>query len=105
MKTVLQCTHLLDEMGVDQISEEISAALSAYPHLSRREILRLRLSAEEILLHWRQEAGAQQVQLVIEEKGYRIELMLVLDGISYQLSPPPWRRCTDTRTGLAGWIR
>lgn len=89
MKTVLQCTHLLDEMGVDQISEEISAALSAYPHLSRREILRLRLSAEEILLHWRQEAGAQQVQLVIEEKGYRIELMLVLDGISYQLSPPP----------------
>ena len=69
MKTILQDTHPLDAAGVDNISEQIADVLADYPYITKRDILRLRLSAEEILLHWRQEAGALRVQLSIEEKG------------------------------------
>ena len=51
-------------------------------------ILRLRLGAEEILLHWRQEVGALHVTLSIEEKGRWVDLMLQLDGVPYRLTPP-----------------
>ena len=75
MKTILQDTHPLDAAGVDNISEQIADVLADYPYITKRDILRLRLSAEEILLHWRQEAGALRVQLSIEEKGRWIGLM------------------------------
>ena len=88
MKTILQDTHPLDAAGVDNISEQIADVLADYPYITKRDILRLRLSAEEILLHWRQEAGALRVQLSIEEKGRWIELMLRLDGVPYRLAPP-----------------
>lgn len=51
-------------------------------------ILRLRLGAEEILLHWRQEVGELRVELSIEEKGRWVDLMLQLDGVPYRLTPP-----------------
>ena len=88
MKTILHDTFLLDAAGVDGISEEIAEVLAGYPHIGKRDILRLRLSAEEILLHWRQESGALRVQLVIEEGGRWLSLMLLLDGITYRLAPP-----------------
>ena len=88
MKTILQDTHPLDAAGVDNISEQIADVLADYPYITKRDILRLRLSAEEILLHWRQEAGALRVQLSIEEKGRWIGLMLRLDGVPYRLAPP-----------------
>lgn len=53
-----------------------------------KTILRLRLGAEEILLHWRQEVGALHVTLSIEEKGRWVDLMLQLDGVPYRLTPP-----------------
>lgn len=88
MKTILRDTHSLDAAGVDNISEQIADVLADYPYITKRDILRLRLGAEEILLHWRQEAGALRVQLSIEEKGRWIGLMLRLDGVPYRLAPP-----------------
>ena len=51
MKTILQDTHPLDAAGVDNISEQIADVLAGYPYITKRDILRLRLTAEEILLH------------------------------------------------------
>ena len=77
MKTILRDTHSLDAAGVDNISEQIADVLADYPYITKRDILRLRLGAEEILLHWRQEAGA-----------LRVQLMLQMDGVPYRLTPP-----------------
>lgn len=88
MKTILRDTHPLDAAGVDNISEQIADVLADYPYITKRDILRLRLGAEEILLHWQQESETARVQLVIEEKGRWVGLMLLLDGIPYRLTPP-----------------
>lgn len=87
MKTILTETRKLDSYGIDAVSEQISTVLSGYPHLTRRDILRLQLSAEEILLHWMAEPGEKSVQLVIEEKGRWLDLTLLLDGVSHQVAP------------------
>ena len=68
MKTILRDTHLLDAAGVDNISAQIADVLSDYPYITHRDILRLRLSAEEILLHWMRNTASGKVQLIIEEK-------------------------------------
>ena len=88
MKTILRDIFLLDAPGVDAISEQIDDVLGDYPYITKRDILRLRLGAEEILLHWRQEVGALHVTLSIEEKGRWVDLMLQLDGVPYRLTPP-----------------
>ena len=88
MKIILRDTFLLDAPGVDAISEQIADVLGDYPYITKRDILRLRLGAEEILLHWRQEVGALHVTLSIEEKGRWVDLMLQLDGVPYRLTPP-----------------
>ena len=88
MKTILRDTHSLDAAGVDNISEQIADVLADYPYITKRDILRLRLGAEEILLHWRQEVGELRVELSIEEKGRWVDLMLQMDGVPYRLTPP-----------------
>ena len=88
MKTILRDTHSLDAAGVDNISEQIADVLADYPYITKRDILRLRLGAEEILLHWRQEVGELRVELSIEEKGRWVDLMLQVDGVPYRLTPP-----------------
>lgn len=84
MKTILRDTHSLDAAGVDNISEQIADVLADYPYITKRDILRLRLGAEEILLHWRQEVGELRVELSIEEKGRWVDLMLQMDGVPYR---------------------
>lgn len=88
MKTILRDTHSLDAAGVDNISEQIADVLADYPYITKRDILRLRLGVEEILLHWRQEVGELRVELSIEEKGRWVDLMLQMDGVPYRLTPP-----------------
>ena len=88
MKTILRDTHSLNAAGVDNISEQIADVLADYPYITKRDILRLRLGAEEILLHWRQEVGELRVELSIEEKGRWVDLMLQMDGVPYRLTPP-----------------
>lgn len=94
MKTILCDTHRLDAAGVDAVSEQIAAVLADYPHITKRDILRLRLSAEEILLHWMQTAGALQVQVIVEEKGNWLDLTLTLEGVSFRLLPPDEARAS-----------
>src|SRR5574344_1813175 len=86
MKTILRDTHSLDAAGGDNISEQIADVLADYPYITKRDILRLRLGAEEILLHWRQEVGELRVELSIEEKGRWVDLMLQIDGVPYRLA-------------------
>ena len=88
MKTILRDTHSLDAAGVDNISEQIADVLADYPYITKRDILRLRLGVEEILLHWRQEVGELRVELSIEEKGRWVDLILQMDGVPYRLTPP-----------------
>ena len=88
MKTILRDTHLLDAAGVDNISAQIADVLSDYSYITHRDILRLRLSAEEILLHWMRNTASGKVQLIIEEKGHWLDLSLVLDGTPFRLPPP-----------------
>lgn len=87
MKTILTETRKLDSYGVDAVSRQIAVTLSEYPYLTRRDILRLRLGAEEILLHWMEEPGQTSVQLVIEEKGRWLDLTLLLNGVSHRITP------------------
>lgn len=87
MKTILTETRKLDSYGIDAVSQQIAETLSDYPYLTRRDILRLQLSAEEILLHWMAEPGEKSVQLVIEEKGRWLDLTLLLNGVSHQIAP------------------
>lgn len=96
MKTVLSERRKLNAGGVDAISQQISTALLGYPDLSRRDILRLQLSAEEIMLHWMAEPGEADVQLIIEEKGHRLDLTLLLKDVPYRVSP----LSTDAFAGL-----
>lgn len=87
MKTILAETSKLDAQGVDAVSQQIEAALSSYPYLTRRDILRLQLSAEEILLHWMAEAKDAEVQLVIDQKGRWLDISLLLVGLNYRCDP------------------
>ena len=87
MKTILKETRKLDSYGIDAVSRQIAVTLSDYPYLTRRDILRLQLSAEEILLHWMTEPGEKSVQLVIEEKGRWLDLTLLLSGVSHRIAP------------------
>lgn len=103
MKTILQSKHPLNAAGIDKISEEIAQTLTAYPNLTKRDILRLRLSTEEILLHWQQEAGQSEVELVIEEKSRWVDLTLLLNGIPYRLTPPD-SADTDGINGMDGML-
>ena len=97
MKTVLKETYNLDAQGVDAVSEKIETTLSQYPHISRRTVLRLRLSAEEILLGWLGDSRGLAVELIVEEKGRWLDLLLILNGVSHRISPPG----EGNTTGLA----
>lgn len=87
MKTILTETRKLDAHGVDAISQRIGEVLSGYPYLTRRDILRLQLSAEEILLRWMAEAKEGEAQLIIEKKGRRLDISLLLAGMNYRCDP------------------
>ena len=97
MKTVLKQTLELNAHGVDEASEKIADTLAQYPYISKRTILRLRLSAEEILLGWLGDSRGLSVELIVEEKGRWLDLLLILNGVSHRISPPG----DGNATGLA----
>lgn len=81
MKTILTETAPLDAL-----SGKIGRTLSAYPHLTRRDILRLQLSAEE-LLHWMDAVRDAQVQLTIQQKGRWLNIQRLLEGPGCRCDP------------------
>ena len=87
MQTILEKTWDLDAAAVDEISEQMEETLSQYPYVTKRDILRLRLSAEEILLRWMEKNANLQVTLSVEKKGRWMDLSLQLDGITYRMDP------------------
>ena len=82
MKTILTETAPLDAL-----SEKIGRTLSVYPHLTRRDILRLQLSAEELLLHWMDAVRDAQVQLTIQQKGRWLNIQRLLEGSGCRCDP------------------
>lgn len=82
MKTILTETAPLDAL-----SEKIGRTLSVYPHLTRRDILRLQLSAEELLLHWMDAVRDAQVQLTIQQKGRWLNIQRPLEGPGCRCDP------------------
>lgn len=81
MKTILTETAPLDAL-----SGKIGRTLSVYPHLTRRDILRLQLSAEE-LLHWMDAVRDAQVQLTIQQKGRWLNIQRLLEGPGCRCDP------------------
>lgn len=55
--------------------------------MERKEILRVRLSAEDILLNWMHSGVNLSVQIKIEQRGKDIQISLLLDGLSYSVDP------------------
>ena len=87
IKILKKETYRLEAEGIDQISEEIGANLRKYPDLSRKDVLRLRLSAEDILMHWMGVAKDLTIELLIEEHGREVNITMSLDGITYKKDP------------------
>lgn len=87
IKTLLNQIYPLDETGIDKLSEELETCLGKYQDLERKEILRIRLSAEDILLTWMHSGVNLSVQLKLEQRGKNIQISLLLDGLSYSVDP------------------
>lgn len=87
MNKIISKIVQLDAGGIDEISEQIAEALSEYPYLARRDIIRLQLSAEDFMLHWMNKVSDAEVELNIEKKGRWLNLSLTLVGPSYRCTP------------------
>lgn len=87
LEIVMNKQYILDAEGVDIISEDIGKCLLKYPYLSRKDILRIRLSAEDLLLCWKETVPRSTIQLLIQKRGKHLDISLVLNGISYKNNP------------------
>lgn len=58
-----------------------------YPTLSKKDILRLRLSAEDLLLNWLEKEKEQSIELLMEENGRNLDVTLSLEGEHYRKNP------------------
>lgn len=70
--------YLLQPEAVDQVSDKLIQVLSTETEMKRQDILRMRLSAEEIMLNWMQDAKGEEVLLCIERQGKRLSIFLEL---------------------------
>ncbi len=86
-RIVLNEVYPLNGEGIDSISAEIERVLTPYPALSRKDILKHRLSAEEILMHWNGSAKNLSVELVIESNNKEVSISMSLIGITYKRNP------------------
>ncbi len=86
-KNIHKEKYNLDAQGVDLISQHIYELLSEYKDVSKRDILRIRLSAEELMLRWIDEVGESpaKVELIAERHGRYLDLVLKLHGVSYRI--------------------
>lgn len=86
-KILLKESYALTEENIDRISDEIGNALSPYSTVSRKDILKHRLSAEEILMQWIGTAKNLYVELLIETNNKEVNISMSLDGITYKRNP------------------
>ena len=87
MKNIHKEKYNLDAQGVDIVSQHIYELLSEYKDVSKRDILRIRLSAEELMLRWIDEVkeGVAKVELIAVRHGRYLDLILKLAGVSYRI--------------------
>ena len=78
MKILCRETYELAPEGVDAASDKLALALQSHTGLKSREVLRLRLSMEEILLNWMQTDRGGQVKLHMEQQGKKLNISLEL---------------------------
>jgi Na+/H+-dicarboxylate symporter len=86
MKIITEETYELNFTAIDEMSEYLESILSNYPYLARREILKTRLSMEEVLLKWNTLEN-QKVTLSIHEKRKCVEISLALLNTNYEFNP------------------
>lgn len=86
VKEICKEMYILNAENIDRMSERLQEILE-HPGVKRTECLRLRLSMEEILLNWMEEAAGADVQLFVE--GKRRKLCIVLEMKGERLDPFP----------------
>ena len=79
--------YALTPENIDVISRVLKDNMNKYPTLSKKDILRLRLSAEDLLLNWIEAEKPQTVELLMEERGHNIDITLSLEGENYRKNP------------------
>lgn len=86
-KRLYEKKYELKAESIDEISEAIGDTLKSYPELSKKDILRLRLSAEDILLNWLEDTAEMPIELIIDENGRNLDLTLNLSSEFYRKNP------------------
>lgn len=87
MKTIHDKVYKLNPEGVDTVSRELVSVLASYPTVSKKEMTRLRLSAEDILLKWLDVPAELTLRMMIDERGRSLDITLILGGVSYGCNP------------------
>lgn len=86
-RKIFEQKYELTSENIDFISGKINETMRQYPTLSKKDILRLRLSAEDLLLNWLEKEKKQDVVLLMEENGRNLDLTLSLEGDNYKKNP------------------
>lgn len=87
MKPIIEKTYPLNATSIDQMSEELETCMKKYPYLTHKDILKTRLSLEELLIQWNTLEEKQKVSLSIIEKRSHLEISLSLLTINYEFNP------------------
>lgn len=89
MKVLCRETYQLLPEQIDEASDKLNEVLASCTSLKSKEILRHRLSMEEILLNWMGVEEENQVQLIIEQQGKKLNIMLEMRSESQgvQINP------------------
>lgn len=86
-KVIHKRTYDLTPEGIDLISDQIEMMLRDYPVMTRKDIFRQRLSAEEMLMRWMNTATGLEVELTAEETKSELYLTMKLEGITFRKNP------------------
>ncbi len=86
-KLIHKRTYELSPEGIDLISDQIEMMLREYPVMTRKDIFRQRLSAEEMLMRWMNTATGLEVELTAEETKSELYLTMKLEGITFRKNP------------------
>ncbi len=86
-KVIHKRTYDLTPEGIDLISDEIELLLREYPVMTRKDIFRQRLSAEELLMRWMSTAKGLSVEFTAEETKSELSLTMKLEGITFRKNP------------------
>lgn len=87
MKTIYKERFPLNAEGIDELSEQLFSALGSNSSLPKRDLFRIRLSAEDILLYWMEQGKEFSTELLIEEKGQHLEISIHLLGTNEEMDP------------------